>query len=141
MKPRIFISYSFADRKKFKSFDEKLRKFLKQSFGIKAYSFVFDFKKKTNNKILMQSALKKIDESDLLIAELSYKSIGIGIEVGYAKARGKKIIYIHKIGTEVSTTVSGICDIKIEYKDILNLLTQLKKVLHSLFDQVYTHWQ
>lgn len=129
MKPKVFISYSFANKNKFKSFDKKLRKFLKQSFGIKTYSFVFDFKKKTDDKTLMKAALKKIDESNLLIAELSYKSIGIGIEVGYAKARGKKIIYIHKIGTELSTTINGVCDIRIEYKDISDLLAKLKQVL------------
>ncbi len=47
--------------------------------------------------------------------------------VDYAKAKGERIIYIHKAGTELSTTVEGICDIRIEYKDISDLLTQLKK--------------
>ena len=75
----------------------------------------------------------KIDESDLLLAELTYKSIGIGIEVGYAKAKGKRIIYMHRIGTELSTTTSGVCDIRIEYKDISDLLVQLKKVLKKQY--------
>ena len=35
-----------------------------------------------------------IDNSDILIAEVSEKAIGVGIEVGYAKAKGKPIIYI-----------------------------------------------
>jgi len=128
---KAFISYSFTDKNKFRFFDRQLKKFLKQSFGIEAYSFVFDFKKKANNKSLIKSALRKIDESDLLLAELSYKSIGIGLEVGYAKAKGKKIIYMHRIGTELSTTVDGICDSRIEYKDISDLLVQLKKVFHT----------
>lgn len=129
---KVFVSYSFADKNKFRSFDRKLKKFLGRTFGIKTYSFVFDFKKKTNNKVLMESALKKINESDLLIAELSYKSIGIGLEVGYAKAKGKKIIYIHKAGTELSTTVDGISDIRIKYKNIADLLTQLKEIINTL---------
>ena len=74
----------------------------------------------------MKSALKKIDESNLLIAELSYKSIGVGLEAGYAKAKGKKIIYIHQAGTELSTTVNGISDVRIKYNNISDLLTQLK---------------
>ena len=133
MAVKAFISYSFTDKNKFKSVDKQLRKFLKQTFGIEAYSFVFDFKKKTDNKTLMKLALEKIDESDLLLAELTYKSIGIGIEVGYAKAKGKRIIYMHRIGTELSTTTSGVCDIRIEYKDISDLLVQLKKVLKKQY--------
>lgn len=128
---KAFISYSFTDKNKFRSFDKQLKKFLKQSFGIEAYSFVFDFKNKTDKKTLMKSALRKIDESDLLLAELSYKSIGIGLEVGYARAKGKKIIYMQRIGTELSTTADGICDSRIEYKDISDLLVQLKKVFHT----------
>lgn len=126
---KAFISYSFIDKNKFRSFDRQLKKFLKQNFGIEAYSFVFDFKNKTDNKTLMKLALEKINESDLLLAELSYKSIGIGLEVGYAKAKGKRIIYIHRVGTELSTTMDGICDIRVEYKDISDLLVQLKKLM------------
>ncbi|KKQ89636.1 MAG: hypothetical protein UT12_C0010G0007 [Candidatus Curtissbacteria bacterium GW2011_GWC2_38_9] len=133
MDTKVFISYSFADKNKFRFFDKQLRRFLETTFGIDAYSFVFDFKKKTDNKTLMKLALEKIDESDLLLAELTYKSIGIGIEVGYAKAKGKRIIYMHRIGTELSTTTSGVCDIRIEYKDISDLLVQLKKVLKKQY--------
>ena len=129
MNTKAFISYSFADRDKFRSFNKQLKKFLKQNLSIKTYSFVFDFKKKVSSKTLMKLALEKIDESDLLLAELSYKSIGIGLEVGYAKARGKRIIYIHRVGTELSTTVDGVCDIRVEYKNIPDLLAKLKKVL------------
>ncbi len=125
MTVKAFISYSFTDKNKFRNFDKKLREFLKRNFNIVAYSFVFDFKKRVDNASLMKSALKKIDESDLLIVELSNKVIGIGLEVGYAKAKGKKIIYFHKIGSEVSTTVDGISDIRIEYKNISDLFNQL----------------
>jgi 2'-deoxynucleoside 5'-phosphate N-hydrolase len=130
MKSKAFISYSYANKVEFKLFDTKLRDFLAQELQIDSYSFVFDYKGNPDYKSLMDAALKKIDDSDLLIAELSYKSIGIGIEVGYAKARNKKIIYIHKKGTEVSTTVSGVSDIRIEYEDIEDLITKLKKAIN-----------
>ncbi len=129
MKSKAFISYSYVNKAEFKLFDIKLRNFLAKELQINSYSFVFDYKEKTNYKSLMNAALKKIDDSDLLIAELSYKSIGIGIEVGYAKAKNKKIIYIHKKGTEVSTTVSGVCDIRIEYEDIEDLFIKMKEVI------------
>lgn len=135
---KAFISYSFTNKNKFTNFDKKLRKFLKENFDIKSYSFVFDFKKKVDNKNLMKFALKKIDESDLVIAELSNKPIGVGLEAGYAKAKGKKIIYIHKTGSELSTTVNGVSDIKIEYENIPHLFIQLtkkKSMLLKLFKE------
>lgn len=135
---KAFISYSFTDKNKFRNFDKKLKEFLKEKFDIISYSFVFDFKKRVDNVTLMRLALKKIDESDLLIVELSNKVIGIGVEAGYAKAKDKKIIYIHKIGSEISTTVEGISDIKIMYKNIsnlLNLLTNKKRRILNLFQK------
>ncbi|MDP2586115.1 MAG: hypothetical protein Q8P29_04520 [Candidatus Levybacteria bacterium] len=126
---KTFISYSFADRNQYKSFDRQLREFLESNFSMKTHSLVFDLKEKVNNKTLMELAFKKINECDLILIELSHKSIGVGIEAGYAKAKGKRIIYMHKIGTELSTTADGICDSRIEYKNISDLLTKLKKIL------------
>ena len=126
---KIFVSYSFENRKEFVIFNEALKNFLVKN-GFDVYSFVFDFSGEIkNNKDLMDKALKKIDESDIVIAELSHKRIGIGLEVGYAKAKGKKIIYIYKKGMEISTTVDGIADIRLEYKGVDDLLIKLKKCL------------
>jgi nucleoside 2-deoxyribosyltransferase len=129
---KIFISYSYKHRKKFLNFHQKLKKFLKK-INIELYSFVFEFKLKVDNKKMMKSALKKIDESDILITEASFKQIGIGIEAGYAKAKDKKIIYIKKKGSELSTTLDGISDIFIEYanfKDLSNKLQSFFSLTH-----------
>lgn len=124
---RVFVSYSFENRKEFVAFNETLKKFLIKN-GFDVYSFVFDFNGEIkNNKDLMDRALKEIDESDIVVAELSYKRVGIGLEVGYAKAKGKKIIYIHRNGSDISTTVDGIANIRLEYKNVDDLLIKLKK--------------
>ncbi|MCM8788130.1 MAG: nucleoside 2-deoxyribosyltransferase, partial [Candidatus Omnitrophica bacterium] len=107
---KAFLSYSYENKEKFKKLNKILKKFLKEKFNIDSYSFVFEFKEKTNNKTMMKKALKLIDNSHLIIAELSYKSIGIGIEIGYAKAKNKKIIYLKKTKAEISTTSEGISD-------------------------------
>lgn len=130
MNKKAFISYSYADRNEFKDLDKKLR-FLLLKNKIDSYSFVFDFKERVSNKILMSEALRLIDESDILIVELSYKSIGVGLEAGFAKAKGKKIIYIHRFGSEISNTVDGICDILIEYKNTNDLLEQVGDFLNK----------
>jgi nucleoside 2-deoxyribosyltransferase len=74
---------------------------------------------------MMQHALQMIDDCDLLIAETSDKAIGIGIEAGYAKAKGKKVIYLRNENAEHSTTLSGISDFQIAYTGCEDLGKQL----------------
>ena len=74
---------------------------------------------------MMQQAMLSINDCDLLIAETSDKGIGIGVEVGYAKAKEKPVIYMRNKSAEHSTTVSGISDFQVVYKDV----TELKQLL------------
>lgn len=129
---KAFLSYSYTNKKEFENLNKVLKRFLKQKFNIDSCSFVFDFKEKTTNKIMMKKVLQLIDNSDLIIAELSYKSIGIGIEIGYAKAKNKKIIYLKKTTAEISTTSEGISDYLIEYKNEKDLLEKINKILNNL---------
>jgi nucleoside 2-deoxyribosyltransferase len=78
---------------------------------------------------MMQQAMAGIDKCDLLIAEVSDKAIGIGVEVGYAKGIGKPIVYMRGQGAEHSTTVSGMSDFQILYKDTADLQKQLTAAL------------
>ena len=81
---------------------------------------------------MMQQAITDIDNCDLLIAETSHKAIGVGIEVGYAKAKKKPIIYLRNNNAEHSTTVSGISDFQIVYADADDLASKLSVVLRVL---------
>ncbi len=81
---------------------------------------------------MMKQAMSDIDSCDILIAEVSYKGIGIGIEAGYAKAKNKPVIYVRQHSSEHSTTVSGISDYKIIYGDAMDLRRQLVKILSIL---------
>ncbi len=130
---KAFLSYSFENRYEFEKLNQSLKKFLKKQFNIESYAFVYDFKDKTNNKKMMQKALSLIDKSDIIIAELSYKSIGIGIEIGYAKAKNKKIIYIKKINSPLSTTAEGIADYFIKYNQEEDLIKKLRIIFKSIF--------
>ncbi len=85
----------------------------------------------TNEKLMMQHALAEIDKCDLFIAELSYKSIGIGVEAGYAKAKNKPIVYLRSNIAEHSTTVSGISDYSIIYNSINDLNEKLKTCFNT----------
>ncbi|MCW1949019.1 MAG: nucleoside 2-deoxyribosyltransferase [Candidatus Shapirobacteria bacterium] len=122
---KIFISYDFSNKEKYLKFHQELTKFLKIGHN-QVYSFVFaKHQKFKNNQDMMDQALNKIKKSDILIAEISNKQIGIGIEVGYAKALKKYIIYIRQQNSEYSTTVGGISDLIIEYSDIKDLIKKI----------------
>jgi len=67
---------------------------------------------------IMQATFAKIDAADLVVIDVSEKGVGLGIEAGYAKAKGKRLIVTIKKGVEISTTISGTADQIIEYDQV-----------------------
>ncbi|WP_353094334.1 hypothetical protein [Tissierella praeacuta] len=67
---------------------------------------------------LMKLTFNEIDECDLVIIDLSEKGVGLGIEVGYAFARGIPVITIAKRGSNISETLEGISEKVFIYDDI-----------------------
>ena len=59
---------------------------------------------------LMKITFDQIDNSDFVILEMSEKGVGLGIEAGYAKAKGKPLLVLAKVGNVLSTTMQGIAD-------------------------------
>lgn len=105
-----------------------------EEFGIQSIVFVNTYQHTSidDEKTMMQQALADIDQCDWLIAETSYKGIGIGVEAGYAKAKNKPVIYMRKKDAEHSSTVSGISDFQIIYTDMEDLKKQLINVIQVL---------
>jgi nucleoside 2-deoxyribosyltransferase len=104
-----------------------------KEFKIVPFTFVDNYKfDLTREREMMQQAMVDINNCDLLIAETSDKGIGIGIEVGYAKAKDKPVIYIRQKDAEHSTTVSGISDFQIVYTDINDLQNQLSNTINKI---------
>jgi len=81
---------------------------------------------------MMETAFLEIDKSDFLIAELTTKSIGVGIEIGYAFATGKPIVYLRRKDSEYSTTASGSSTYNIEYENENDLIELMDNVLKRL---------
>ena len=79
----------------------------------------------------MKTAFQEIDNSDFLIAELTTKSIGVGIEIGYACAKNKPVIYLLKKGSEYSTTASGCSNSIIEYRNEHDLRESMVELLKN----------
>ena len=59
---------------------------------------------------LMQKSFDAIDACDLVVVDLTEKGVGIGIEAGYAHARGIPIVTIAQAGSDISETLRGISD-------------------------------
>lgn len=130
MKAYLAISYS-----KRKELNEEVNVIIEtlHAFNIQSFVFVDQYSfHPSQEKEMMLAAMKEIDDCDLLIAETSDKAIGIGIEAGYAKAKGKPVIYIRNKEAEHSTTLSGISDHQIIYTDIEDLKTQLQTLFSSI---------
>jgi hypothetical protein len=69
--------------------------------------------------------------ADLIVAEVSYPSMGVGIELGWADAAGKKIICIYRTGTKISSSLEYISCEKIEYSDGVDLVAKLNRRLQD----------
>jgi 2'-deoxynucleoside 5'-phosphate N-hydrolase len=130
-----YISISYSKRK---LMDEELNAIVDtlKSFSIVPFVFADQYQfNRSEEQQMMQQAMTDIDRCDILIAETSDKGIGIGIEVGYAKALNKPVIYIRRKEAEHSTTVSGISDFQIIYADTSDLQVKLETVIHTLMVQ------
>ncbi len=124
---KIYLAISYSKRQYFNEEIASLYHFFEKS-NVELLVFVdhYNFKPQ-QEKEMMKTAFEEIKSSDFLIAELTTKSIGVGIEIGYAFALQKPIIYLHKKGSEHSTTASGSSTYTIEYKDKDDLIKQLKR--------------
>jgi len=77
---------------------------------------------------LMNKTFQIIDESDVVIIDLSEKGVGLGIEAGYAYSRGIPIITIaHQ--SKISNTLLGISKYNYVYKGKDDLAKFLRSVL------------
>jgi len=130
---KIYIAYKFKEqnpaelRKKL----EELSKIVEEATGYKTFIFFRDAQnwgeKKMDIKEVVEKAMKYLEKCDALLVEASEKANGIYFEVGYAKALGKKVIIIHKTGTEANFLESA-GDVSIEYDDLGDLREKLRKI-------------
>lgn len=129
-----YISVSFSKRSEVEPALQVIRQTLQQH-SILPFIFVDErYFLLDEEKKMMKQCMEDIDKCDLLIAEVSDKAIGVGIEVGYAKAKGKPVVYLRKATAEHSTTTSGISDYSIVYDDESNLQIELNNGLKTILE-------
>lgn len=72
---------------------------------------------------------KEIQDSDLVVAEVSYPSTGQGIELGWASAAQVPIVCVSKEGSKVSGSLQYITKDFITYTDAEDLVLKLTQFL------------
>ncbi len=130
---KIYITYQFkdADTEELKTKLEEFSKIIEESTGWEPFIFFRDVQNWEKGTMSVNEVVNKAMESmkncDAILVEASEKARGVYFEVGYAKALGKKVIVIHKEGTEANFLEAS-ADIKIQYKDLEDLKEKLKEV-------------
>ena len=75
------------------------------------------------------SAKTAIPRCDLVIAEVSQPSTGVGIELGWADSEHIRIVAIHRKDDTPSDAVQKVAHSIIAYKDSEDLISQLQEAL------------
>lgn len=86
-----------------------------------------------NDEDIYKDLEKQLIAADLIFAEVTIPSLGVGYELGFADKLGKKIIavYDETYTKKVSTMIRGNKRIKlISYKDITEITNDLEKILN-----------
>ena len=129
---QAYLSISFQNRKNLQAEINAIQQSL-TAFNVQLLIFVDNYHfTKEQQKEMMQQAFADIDSADLLIAEVSEKAIGVGIEIGYAVASKKPVIYLKNEMAEHSTTAAGAATQMIIYQNSNDLEQKLMVVLSSI---------
>ena len=128
---KAYFAISYSNRKQFdREIKSLLHLFNNNNIELLVFVDKYDFSA-DQEKEMMKTAFAEIDSSDFLIAELTTKSIGVGIEIGYAFAKEKPIFYLRKKDSKYSTTASG-CSVSVtEYENELDLVEIVEKLLKT----------
>ena len=93
---------------------------------------VFQLEEGLTPKEKYERDIKWISECDILVAEVSMPSLGVGYEISYAEKLGKRFICIYDEQIKLSAMISGNeYNELIKYKDTKDLLKQLETKLKN----------
>ncbi len=120
MVKKIYVSHS----RKF-NFKKELYEPLKNLNEIK---FIFPHEKSEKSKL----SKNIIKSSSVMIAEVSYPSTSVGIEIGWADSFNVPIIYLYKKNSKISSSLKIVSKNFIEYDKIESILPKIEHVLKNL---------
>ena len=83
----------------------------------------------------MNKAMKEIDSSNFMIIEATNINITSCIEVGYAKAKKKPIVYLQKAEADTNELLFALSNFHILYSSPKDLFDQLNEFLKNVLPQ------
>ncbi|MBQ8891952.1 MAG: hypothetical protein IJ068_03700 [Bacilli bacterium] len=86
---------------------------------VKEHEFIFPH---LNNNF---NSNEVINNSDLFIAEISYPTLGLGIEIGRAETNNQKILCIYKDGVKISSSLKYVNVDLLSYLDEKDLVDKI----------------
>lgn len=132
---KAYLSIGYQNRQKLEAEITAIRELL-STHQIELFVFVDQYQfAPEEEQQMMQQAFRDISGSDLLLAEVSEKAIGVGIEIGYAAALGKPIIYLRHAQAEHSTTAAGSAGYSVIYPGSAEIASLLAPILAKLVQQ------
>lgn len=78
-----------------------------------------------------QNSKRIIPDCDLFVAEISYPSTGLGIEIGRAEAAGVPIIAFARDGAEISSSIGFVTQTVIRYYGYHDLVSKLQALIDA----------
>jgi len=136
---KIYLAIKFHGDLSNKQLIEDISESLKLS-GNEVVVMARDYEKwgevKFSPKELMKLTFKITEESDLLLVEFSEKGVGLGIEAGYAYAKGIPIVVIAKSGSDISETIKGVAKEVIFYNKAEEVGENIKKFISWETDSI-----
>ena len=123
-----YVALPMVHRKDF-SFNEKYVKLIEE-LGLEVISkWVTSMDTITPREVFLRD-IRSIERSDVVIADVTEPSHGVGMELMYAFLKKKKVIVTAKIGSKVSYMILGMPNVKvIWYKSFNDLRAKLMSVL------------
>ncbi|WLD24465.1 hypothetical protein NU10_03440 [Flavobacterium dauae] len=83
----------------------------------------------------MQKAMKEIDTSNFIMVEATKINVTSCIELGYAKAKRKPIVYLQKAEAETNEVLFALSNFHILYSSPKDLFDQLSEFLKNVLPQ------
>ncbi|MCU0289238.1 MAG: nucleoside 2-deoxyribosyltransferase [Acidobacteria bacterium] len=128
--PNVYLAYSVTNKEGESNLTQMKR--LREWLVSKNYN-VFNPTPKLFQEKIANDALERLDEADIIVADLSRYSHGVGFEVGYAFAKEKKIVLIAEENSrkKVSKFLKGVFESIIFYGNTEQLIYGVEKMLES----------
>ena len=128
---KIYFAFSIRGAKRDENLIKELYEFLTKKGYIVTTEFNIIPKYSENifsDRDIFERDIKALESSDILIADVSSPSLGVGYEIAYAICKNIKVIAFVKEGVNLSAMINGNPEISlIRYNNLDDLKNKLNK--------------